>query len=129
MTGYGRSLRIAIVDNSEEVLSALSRVIDSQYDLHLVAAAAGVDEGIAAVRSLRPDVVVLDVNMPDGGGQRAAREMIDAVPAVHIIAFSAFDKVLIRKAMAAAGATAYVSKSASIDELLDAIRATPGAAY
>lgn len=116
------TLSVLLVDNSEEVLSALSQVISGQRDLELVGVAGGVNEGILMAKEYLPDVVVLDVNMPEGGGQRAAREIAKAVPGVRIVAFSAFDKALIRKAMLAAGAQAYVSKSASMPELLAAIR-------
>ena len=115
-------LSVMIVDNSDEVLSALSSVIDGQPDLDVVGVAGGVVEGVMLAKQVQPDVVILDVNMPEGGGQRAAREISAAVPGVRIVAFSAFDKALIRKMMLSAGADAYVSKSASIPELLAAIR-------
>ena len=119
----GMPLRVIIVDDSGEVLSALGRIIDKQVDMELLGVASGVDDGVALVRQWQPDVVVLDVNMPDGGGLRAAKEMVMVAPAVRLVAFSAFDKTLIRRAMAAAGVSAYVSKSGDIRELLDAIRA------
>ena len=119
----GTRLRVIIVDDSGEVLSALGRIIDKQVDLEVIGVASSVDDGVLLVRQLQPDVVVLDVNMPDGGGLRAAKEMVVAAPAARLIAFSAFDKMLIRKAMTAAGVSAYVSKSGDIRELLDAIRA------
>ncbi len=122
MTVYAAPLGVVIIDDSEEVRSALGLVIDAQSDLALLGVASGVSEGIDMVGRLYPDVVVLDVNMSDGGGQRAAREMTAMAPEVRIIAFSAFDKALIRKVMTAAGADAYVSKSGHISELLAAIR-------
>jgi DNA-binding NarL/FixJ family response regulator len=61
--------------------------------------------------------------MPDGGGLRAAKELVVVVPGARLIAFSAFDKMLIRRAMTVAGVSAYVSKSGDIRELLAAIRA------
>jgi DNA-binding NarL/FixJ family response regulator len=119
----GTPLRVIIVDDSGEVLSALGRIIDKQVDLELVGVASGVDDGVLLVRQLQPDVVVLDVNMPEGGGLRAAKEMVVAAPGARLVAFSAFDKMLIRKAMTVAGVSAYVSKSGDIRELLTAIRA------
>jgi DNA-binding NarL/FixJ family response regulator len=118
----GTRLRVIIVDDSGEVLSALGRIIDKQVDLELIGVASSVDDGVLLVRRLQPDVVVLDVNMPDGGGLRAAKEMVVVAPAARLIAFSAFDKTLIRKAMTVAGVSAYISKSGDIRELLDAIR-------
>jgi DNA-binding NarL/FixJ family response regulator len=118
----GTRLRVIIVDDSGEVLSALGRIIDKQVDLELIGVASSVDDGVLLVRQLQPDVVVLDVNMPDGGGLRAAKEMVVVAPAARLIAFSAFDKTLIRRAMTVAGVSAYISKSGDIRELLDAIR-------
>jgi DNA-binding NarL/FixJ family response regulator len=119
----GTPLRVIIVDDSGEVLSALGRIIDKQVDMELVGVASSVDDGVALVRQYLPDVVVLDVNMPDGGGLRAAREMVVVAPGARLVAFSAFDKTLIRRAMTAAGVSAYVSKSGDIRDLLQAIRA------
>ncbi|MFZ0180206.1 MAG: response regulator transcription factor [Candidatus Dormiibacterota bacterium] len=118
----GTRLRVIIVDDSGEVLSALGRIIDKQVDLELIGVASSVDDGVLLVRQLQPDVVVLDVNMPDGGGLRAAKEMLVVAPGARLIAFSAFDKTLIRRAMTVAGVSAYISKSGDIRELLDAIR-------
>ena len=115
-------LRVIIVDDNREVLSAVRRIIDKQVDLELIGVASSVDDGVLLVRQLQPDVVVLDVNMPDGGGLRAAKEMVVVAPAARLIAFSAFDKTLIRRAMTVAGVSAYISKSGDIRELLDAIR-------
>ena len=122
-----RPLTLVIIDDSAEVREALGEILDEESDLTLLDVASGVSEGIESVIRLQPDVVVLDVNMPDGGGLRAAREIAAALPEVRIIAFSAFDKMLIRKTMTAAGAEAYISKSADISELLDAIRGNSGA--
>jgi DNA-binding NarL/FixJ family response regulator len=119
----GTALRVIVVDDSEEVLSALGGIIDKQPDMELLGMASGVDDGVMMVRQFQPDVVVLDVNMPNGGGLRAAREMVIAAPGARLVAFSAFDKTLIRKAMIVAGVSAYISKSGDIRELLDAMRA------
>ena len=119
----GNPLRVIIVDDSYEVLAALGPIIDKQVDMDLVGVASSVEDGIALVQQHLPDVVVLDVNMPNGGGLRAAREMVAVAPATRLVAFSAFDKLLIRRAMAVAGVSAYVSKSGDIRDLLKAIRA------
>ncbi len=88
----GTPLRVVIVDDSGEVLSALGPIIDRQMDMEVVGVASCVDDGVALVKRYLPDVVVLDVNMPDGGGLRAAREMVVVAPGARLVAFSAFDK-------------------------------------
>jgi DNA-binding NarL/FixJ family response regulator len=122
MKGIPGRVRVMIVDDSAEVRAALGHIIYEQPDLELVAVSAGVDDGVAMVQQLQPDVVILDVNMPDGGGLRAAREISASSPGVRIIAFSAFDKALIRKTMVSAGASAYISKAGDVRELLREIR-------
>ena len=99
-------LRVIVVDDSAEVLSALGRIIDKQPDMKLLGVASGVDDGVLLARQLQPDVVVLDVNMPEGGGIRAAKELVVVAPGARLIAFSAFDKMLIRRSMTAAGVSA-----------------------
>ena len=118
----GRPLRVLIIDDNADVRSALGRVIDGQADLTLAGVAAGPSDGIRLAQALSPDVLVVDVQMPDGGGLRVTREVTAAQPGVRIVAYSAFDKALITRVMATAGAAAYVSKAASLDELLAAIR-------
>jgi DNA-binding NarL/FixJ family response regulator len=125
MTLKTTHLRILIVDENQAALSALRATIASQPDLELVGSASGVGEAVDTVRRLRPDVVVLDVSMRNGGGVRLAREISAATAGARIIAFSASDGSLIRKVMLSAGATDYVSKLASAEELLVAIRAVP----
>jgi DNA-binding NarL/FixJ family response regulator len=116
-------LSVIIVDDNRAVLSAVGLIIDQQADMELLGVASGVDERVALVRSWKPDVVVLDVDLPEGGGVRAAREMAVAAPAARLVAFSAFDKMLIRRTMTAVGVAASVSKAGDIRELRDAIRA------
>ena len=88
----GTRLRVIIVDDSGEVLSALVRIIDQQVDLEVIGVASSVDDGVLLVRQRQPDVVVLDVNMPNGGGLRAAKEMVVVAPGARLIAFSAFER-------------------------------------
>jgi chemotaxis response regulator CheB len=57
----GTPLRVIIVDDSGEVLSALGRIIDKQPDMELIGVASCVDDGVMIVQQLQPDVVVLDV--------------------------------------------------------------------
>ena len=82
----GNPLRVIIVDDSHEVLAALGPIIDKQVDMELVGAASSVEDGIALVQQHLPDVVVLDVNMPNGGGLRAAREMVATAPGTRLVA-------------------------------------------
>jgi DNA-binding NarL/FixJ family response regulator len=72
------------------------------------------------VVSHRPDVALLDVEMPGGGGAGAALRIRDAVPQTRVVAYSAFDDEFSRGEMARAGAVAYAVKGR--DVLLDVLR-------
>ncbi|TMB90816.1 MAG: response regulator transcription factor [Chloroflexi bacterium] len=97
-----RPLSVLIIDDSADVRSALSRVISAQADLRLAGAANGPNDGIALAQAVNPDVLVVDVQMPDGGGLRVTREMAATMPGVRIVAYSAFDKALIKRVMSTA---------------------------
>jgi DNA-binding NarL/FixJ family response regulator len=115
-------LRVIIVDDNREVLSAVGRIIDQQVDMELI--------GVASVlmRALRwcaggTRMSSSLTSICPMGGPRAANEMVVVAPGARLIAFSAFDTTLIRRAMTAAGVSASVSKSGDMRELLDAMRA------
>jgi len=59
---------------------------------------------------MQPDVAVIDVHMPDGGGWAAARGLREVCPDIRLVAFSAYDDALVTRTIAAAGIHAFVSK-------------------
>ena len=116
--------RILIVDDNDDVRGSLAKVLGKQDDMLLVGAASGVKEGVELAVSTHPDVVILDVSMPDGGGIEAARAMRRDNREIKIVAYSAFDQALITRVMRTAGASEYVSKASHPRELLSAVRRT-----
>ena len=107
-------------DDSADVRSALSRVISAQADLRLAGAANGPNDGIALAQAVNPDVLVVDVQMPDGGGLRVTREMAATMPGVRIVAYSAFDKALIKRVMSTAGGVVFAGTEDGYFKALDA---------
>ena len=89
--------------------------------LDCAAVAGDATEAIDMARRVRPDVAVLDVKMPGGGGPRAARDIRVVSPRTRIIAFSAFDDRAAKSEMEKAGAEAYLVKGVSVRQLLSAI--------
>ena len=88
----------------------------------VVGEAGSVDEAVAAVRHLRPDVVLLDVHMPDGGGAEVLRQLRPELPDVVFLALSVSDAAEDVIAVIRAGARGYVTKTISGRELADAVR-------
>lgn len=81
-----------------------------------------VDEATAAIRDLRPDVVLLDVHLPHGGGVAILDALGDSLPDTRFLALSVSDAAEDVIAIIRAGARGYVTKTITHDELLDAIR-------
>jgi DNA-binding NarL/FixJ family response regulator len=84
--------------------------------------AAGVDEAVSLIREQRPDVVLLDVHMPDGGGVEVIRRVAGDVPGTRFLALSVSDAAEDVIAVIRAGARGYVTKTISAAELADAVR-------
>jgi PAS domain S-box-containing protein len=111
-----------VAEDEAELRTAIADLIAGEDGLELVALAADADEAIARAQEAKPDVALLDVRMPGGGGTRAAREIRAASPSTRVIAFSAYDDRSNVLEMVRAGATAYLVKGDAPDEIIDAIR-------
>jgi DNA-binding NarL/FixJ family response regulator len=79
--------------------------------------AADTDEAIALAAEHRPDIALVDVEMPGGGGPRATREISAASPATAIVALSADESDRVVRDMLGAGAVAYIRKGVSVERL------------
>jgi DNA-binding NarL/FixJ family response regulator len=96
--------------------------VQGDPELLLVGAAADADGAIALAREHKPDTALLDVNMPGGGGVRAAREIRTVSPDTTIIAVSAHDDRNTVLEMLEAGAISYVVKGATREHILHTVR-------
>jgi EAL domain-containing protein (putative c-di-GMP-specific phosphodiesterase class I) len=114
-------IRVLIADDDEMNRKTLAEIVDRSGSLALVGIAKDADEAIRIASLQRPDVVLLDVRMPGGGGPRAAHEIRLQSPRSRIVALSAFGDDRSIDAMLANGATSYLTKDSSFDEIVDAI--------
>jgi PAS domain S-box-containing protein len=119
----GSRIRVLLVDDHMVVRNGLALQLKEQPDIEVVGEAADGAASIALVRALAPDVVTMDVNMPGMNGVEATRAIHAHFPHVCILGLSMFEESEQAAAMRAAGASDYLSKSASFDSLLAAIRA------
>jgi DNA-binding NarL/FixJ family response regulator len=111
--------RVAIVDDHGLFRAGVRAELEDHVEL--VGEAASVAEAVALVVAQRPDVVLLDVHMPDGGGVAVIRGAADEAPDTLFLALSASDAAEDVIATIRAGARGYVTKNIATEELLDAI--------
>jgi two-component system NarL family response regulator len=117
------SIRVLIVEDHRMVREALCEVLNKVPDIEVAGEAGDAREALEQMGALRPDVVVLDIRLPDLNGVEVAARLRDAGSAAKIVALSAFADKRFVTAMLRSGASAYVTKSAAGTELVRAIRA------
>jgi signal transduction histidine kinase len=115
-------ITVLIAEDEPAVRAALSDLIEIEDELQLVGAAADAQEAIDMARKHKPDVALVDVKMPSGGGTRAAREIRDLSPATRVVALSAYEDRTTVLEMLRAGAAGYLVKGTSAGEIIEAIR-------
>jgi DNA-binding NarL/FixJ family response regulator len=117
--------RVLIVDDHQLFRAGVRSELDPL--LEVVGEASGVDEAVRAIRELEPEVVLLDVHMPDGGGIEVIRRVATEVERPPtFLALSVSDAAEDVIAVIRAGARGYVTKNISGDELADAVRRVEG---
>jgi CheY-like chemotaxis protein len=105
--------RVLIAEDHPEVARAVCRVLAS--DCEVVGVVADGGALLEAVQRLEPDVVVLDVSLPKVHGLDACRQLTQMHPATKVVVFSAMSEAEVGEAVAAVGASAFVSKLAAAD--------------
>lgn len=113
-------LRVVVVDDHELFRKGVIGELGS--DLEVVGEAGTVAEAVRVVRDTLPDVVLLDVHLPDGGGQAVVEAIGVTDPPVRFLALSVSDAAADVLGLVRAGARGYVTKSITSAELIDAIR-------
>jgi two-component system response regulator DevR len=115
-------VEVLIVDDHELVRDGLRTLLNSHDGLQVVGDARTADEALALARHLLPDVVVLDVQLPDRTGFEICGEIRDAAPDTRILLCSGLADGSVLIEAAKAGADGFVSKDAGNDEIVDAVR-------
>ena len=110
-----------IADDEETVRDVLLSLLNADDEISVVGAGQDADEAIAIAVSERPDVALLDVRMPRGGGPRAAREITRLSPGTEVIALSADDDPKDIRTMLRAGAGAYLVKGDGTEDIVELI--------
>lgn len=114
------AVRVAIVDDHALFRAGVRSELEGRVEV--VGDAATVEEAVELIAAQRPDVVLLDVHMPDGGGIEVIRRCAEPAPSVRFLALSVSDAAEDVIAVIRAGARGYVTKAIGGDELADAVR-------
>ncbi|MBN2385838.1 MAG: response regulator transcription factor [Anaerolineales bacterium] len=117
------TIRLLLVDDHQVVRSGLRMLLASESDVEITCEAGTAREAIAAVENCRPDVVLMDIGLPDMSGIAATRAIKSAHPEVAVVALTIHEDEEYFFKMLEAGAGGYVPKRAAPEELLTAIRA------
>jgi len=119
----GRPIRILIADDHEIVRRGLRTLLESEPGCSVIGEAANGSEAVAKAVELRPDVALLDVDMPELNGMEVTRRIREALPQTEVLALSVHDSEHVARQMIACGARGYLVKSDAGSELIAALEA------
>jgi len=115
-------LKILIVDDHDIVRKGLAMLVSRQEDLSVVAEAGTVAEAVEKARDSVPDVVVMDIRLPDGSGIEACREIRDENANIKVLMLTSYSDEEAVMGSIMAGASGYLLKEIRSQEIVDAIR-------
>lgn len=116
------TVRVLVVDDADESRSILRRALGFDAAIDVVGEANSGRTAVQEAERLKPDVILMDVRMPDGDGVTATREITRRFPSINVIALTAHDDHESVREMLTAGATGYLVKGAPVDDVTNAIR-------
>ena len=116
-------VRVLVVDDSSEVRALYRRIVGDDDEIILVGEAENGQEALDKIGDAAPDVVVMDVQMPVMGGVDATRKIKERWPDVSVLGCTASNDRALAKAMAAAGAAAYIDKAKASKLLIPLVKA------
>jgi DNA-binding NarL/FixJ family response regulator len=116
-------IRVLVVDDHDLFRTGLASLLGSQPDIDVIAQASGGRMGVRLADELRPDVVLMDVRMPDLDGTEATREILEHDPSTRVLALIVASEDADVAAVVGAGACGFLAKDTPIDGVAVAIRA------
>ncbi len=117
-----QTIQVMLVDDHNVVRSGLATFLRAYEDLELVGEARNGLEALRLCRQKRPDVILMDLMMPEMDGIAATRAILAECPEIKIIAMTSFEEEQLVQGVLAAGAISYLLKNVTSDELAKAIR-------
>ncbi len=121
--GQGTVIRVLIVDDHDLFRAGMASLLGAQPDIEVVAQASGGRLGVQLASELRPDVVLMDLRMPDLDGTDATRAILQRRPTTRVVAFTVLSSDDAVAAALHAGASGFLAKDTPIDDVATAVRA------
>jgi len=119
----GGPIRVLVVDDHDLFRAGLASLLAEQPDIEVVAQASGGRVGVRLAEELRPDVVLMDVRMPDLEGTDATREILERDPSIRVLALTVVSDDADVAAVVEAGACGFLAKDTPIEGVVVAVRA------
>ncbi len=116
-------MRILIVDDRKEMLDVIEEVVKTRGDEVVAKASTGM-QAVELYEKTKPDLVLMDILLPDISGAEATRRIIEKDSSAKILAISAFNRERLEKDCLEAGCKAFLAKPFSLKELYDAMEKT-----
>ncbi|WP_096226145.1 response regulator transcription factor [Geobacillus sp. FJAT-46040] len=114
--------RIAIIDDHQLFREGIKRILEFEGDCEVVAEGSDGSEALSIVETYRPDLVLMDINMPDINGVEATKQLIEAYPDTKVVVLSIHDDENYVMRALQTGATGYLLKEMDADTLIEAVR-------
>ncbi|MCD6250939.1 MAG: response regulator [Psychrobacter sp.] len=115
-------IKVLVVDDHDLVRMGISRMLSDSADIEVVGEADSGDMAIKMAKQLRPDVILLDVNMPNIGGLEATKRLIQLDLGIKILAVSSMSAQPYPSMLIKAGVNGYITKGTPLDEMIRAIK-------
>ncbi len=126
----GPVIRVLVVDDHDLFRTGISSLLGAQPGIEVVAQASGGHKGVKLASELRPDVVLMDLRMPDLEGQEATRAIVEQRPVTRVLALTVLSSEDDVAAVLQAGASGFLAKDTPVDDVVTAVRAAAaGAAW
>ncbi len=124
------NIRLLLVDDHQVVRTGLRMLLEGSNNIEIIGEASNAEEALNAAKDLNPDVILMDIGLPDMSGIDATREIKKASPDIAVVALTIHEDAEYFFKMLDAGASGYVPKRAAPEELIAAIReAAAGEVY
>jgi len=120
-SGYSSMINVLLIDDHALVRSGIRRLLEDSRQVSIVGEAESGEEGVRLAQELKPDVILMDVNMPGIGGVEACRRILQRNSNQKIIVLTIHNEQTFPKRMLEIGARGYLTKECGVDEMLLAV--------
>lgn len=116
-------IKVLVADDHHLVRTSIARLLNEEEDIQVVGEAADGEEAISQARTLRPDIVLMDIRMPGIGGLEATRKIARGMSDIKVVVLTAYLEDTFAQHLLEAGASGFISKGSEMEEMVRAIRA------